>query len=91
MKKIKILAMMILCLSLFNACSSKKEIIFKDRLVCSEQLIIEKPKADLRVKKADFKVAKAFKEALDSSFSFYENQVNQNNKLCEEIKNDNIK
>ena len=36
-------------------------------------------------------VALASKEALDSSFDFYENQVNQNNKLCKDIKNDNIK
>lgn len=89
--KIQIIAMIFLSL-LFSACASKQEVIFKDRLICAEQVIIDRPKATLRVKKADTNVALAFKEALDSSFLFYENQVNQNNKLCEELKNDeNIK
>jgi len=75
---------------LFSACA-KKEVVFEDKLVCSEQIKIDRPKADLRVKKADIDVALAFKEAINSSFDFYENQVNQNNKLCEEIKNENIR
>ena len=82
--KIQII-MMIFLSFLFSACV-KKEVVFEDKLVCSEQIKIDRPKADLRVKKADMNVALAFKEALDSSFDFYENQVNQNNKLCEEIK-----
>jgi hypothetical protein len=75
---------------LFSACA-QKEVVFEDKLVCSEQIKIDRPKADLRVKKADIDVALAFKEAINSSFDFYENQVNQNNKLCEEIKNENIR
>ena len=85
------IVMMIFLSFLFSACV-KKEVVFEDKLVCFNQIKIDRPKADLRVKKADMNVALAFKEALDSSFDFYENQVNQNNKLCEEIKNDeNIK
>ena len=93
MKKIKSLVMMILCMFLFSACSQKEVLtVFEDKLVCFNQIKIDRPKADLRVKKADLKVALAFKEALNSSFDFYENQVNQNNKLCEEMKNEkNIK
>ena len=87
--RIKIV-MMIFLSFLFSACV-KKEVVFEDKLVCSEQIKIDRPKADLRVKKADINIALAFKEALNSSFDFYENQVNQNNKLCEEIKNENIK
>ena len=87
--RIKIV-MMIFLSFLFSACV-KKEVVFEDKLVCSEQIKIDRPKADLRVKKADINIALAFKEALNSSFDFYENQVNQNNKLCEEIKNENIR
>ena len=84
------IVMMIFLSFLFSACV-KKEVVFEDKLVCSEQIKIDRPKADLRVKKADINIALAFKEALNSSFDFYENQVNQNNKLCKDIKNDNIK
>lgn len=80
------IVMMIFLSFLFSACA-KKEVVFEDKLVCFEQIKIDRPKADLRVKKADMNVALAFKEAINSSFDFYENQVNQNNKLCEEIKN----
>lgn len=93
MKKIKSLVMMILSMFLFSACSQKETLtVFEDKLVCFNQIKIDRPKADLRVKKADLEVALAFKEAINSSFDFYENQVNQNNKLCEEMKNEkNIK
>lgn len=94
MRKITLLIMMILSLLVFNGCSSKEDIrtVFKDKLVCNEQLIINRPKADLRVKKDDVDVALAFKNAINSSFDFYENQVDKNNKLCEEMKNnENIK
>ncbi len=93
MKKIKSLVMMILCMFLFSGCTQKEVLtVFEDKLVCFNQIKIDRPKADLRVKKTDLEVALAFKVALDSSFDFYENQVNQNNKLCEEMKNEkNIK
>ena len=87
MKKSKNLAMMILCMFLFSGCTQKEVLtVFEDKLVCFNQIKVDRPKADLRVKKADLDVALAFKEALNSSFDFYEDQVNQNNKLCEEMK-----
>ena len=51
-----------------------------------EQQKIERPQlTQIRVYKDDVEVAKAYKESIDSSFTFYENQVDRNNKFCEEI------
>lgn len=79
MKKILIPTFLLL---IFSGCGTK--IVYQDRLVCTKQLLIPKPSAQLRVHKDDVEVAKALKESIDSGFSFYENQVNRNNELCNE-------
>jgi hypothetical protein len=35
----------------------------------------------------DVNIALAYKESINSGFSFYEGQVDRNNKLCEQIRN----
>lgn len=79
MKKILILTTL---LFLFSGCGTK--IVYKDRLVCTQQLTIPKPKAEIRVYKDDVEVAKSYSESISSGFTFYENQVNRNNELCNE-------
>jgi len=75
-------SMMILLTLLFSGCAEK--VVFKDKLVCVEQLLIPRVKADIRIHKDDIEVAKAYKESSSSAFSFYEKQVENNNKLCKE-------
>ena len=78
---------------IFVGCAEKEQqIVFKDRFVCVEQQKIERPQlTQIRVYKDDVEVAKAYKESIDSSFTFYENQVDRNNKFCEEIEKINNK
>lgn len=71
---------------IFVGCTPKTQIVFKDKFVCIEQQKIDRSSVDIRVHKEDFKVALAYKDALDSNFSFYEKQVDRNNKFCEGIK-----
>ena len=76
--------MMILLIFLFSGCAEK--IVFKDKLVCTEQLTVPRVQADIRIHKNDLEIAKAFKESNDSAFGFYEKQVEQNNLLCKDMK-----
>lgn len=72
---------------IFSGCSQKEPpIVFQDKLVCTEQQKIERIEPiQIRVHKDDVDVAVAYKTAIDSNISFYENQVDRNNKLCEEL------
>ena len=72
----------------FIGCASKKEpqVIFKEKIVCVEQQTISKPvPTQMRIHKDDVPVAMAFKQTIDSSFEFYENQVNRNNQFCKGV------
>lgn len=80
------IVLVIMLLFLFSGCS-EKQIVFQDKFVCIEQSKIERPVAEIRVHKNDVEVAKSFKDSLDSSFEFYESQIDRNNKLCSEVKN----
>lgn len=71
---------MISLIFLFSGCAEK--IVFKDKLVCVEQLTVPRATAEIRVYKDDIEIAKAYKESNDSAFGFYENQVEKNNELC---------
>ena len=72
---------------LITGCSQKKEIIFEDKLICIEQQKLEKKELiQLRIHNDDEELAKAYKEDIDSSFMFYEKQVDRNNQMCKEIK-----
>lgn len=67
----------------FWGCSQKQKIVFQDKLVCMEQQKIERIEpTQIRVYNDDLEVAKAYKNSIDSSLQFYENQVNRNNKFC---------
>ena len=47
MRKIKTLAMMILSMFLFSACSQKETLtVFEDKLVCFNQIKVDRPKAE---------------------------------------------
>lgn len=79
----KTAVLMILCLLAFSGCTTKY--VTKYEYICTQQVGIDRPSAALRVKKSDEQVALAFKDALNSAFEFYEFQVEQNNRLCEEL------
>lgn len=72
----------------FIGCAEKEpQTVFKDKLVCVEQQKIDKREpVQIRVHNDDLEVAKAYKESIDSSFNYYENQVDRNNQFCNEIK-----
>jgi len=76
------ISMMILLAFLFSGCYEK--VVFQDKLICTEQLLIPRVAADIRIHKDDLYVARSYKESLDSAFHFYEEQVIENNKLCGE-------
>lgn len=72
---------------IFSGCVEKEQqIVFKDKFVCVEQQTIPRvQETQIRVLKDDVRVALEYKAAIDSGFSFYENQVDRNNKLCRQI------
>jgi uncharacterized protein YcfL len=74
---------------IFIGCSEKEpQAIFKDKLVCVEQQKLDKKEpVQIRVHNDDLQVALAHKASIDMGFRFYENQVDRNNKFCEEIEN----
>ena len=70
----------------FVGCSSKEQIVFKDKIVCVEQQKIERPQpTQMRVHKDDVDVAVAYKTAIDSNIEFYEKQIDRNNTFCKEV------
>lgn len=72
---------------IFVGCAEKElQIVFKDKFVCIEQQTIARvQETQIRVFKDDVQVALEYKSAIDSGFSFYESQVDRNNKLCRQI------
>ena len=72
---------------IFSGCVEKEQqIVFKDKFVCVEQQKIDRvEETQIRVHKDDVSVALEYKAAIDMGFSFYENQADRNNKLCEQI------
>lgn len=72
---------------IFSGCVEKEQqIVFKDKFVCVEQQKIDRvEETKIRVFKDDVNVALEYKAAIDMGFGFYENQVERNNKLCEQI------
>ncbi len=74
---------------ILSGCAEKEpQIVFKDRFVCIEQQTIPRvQETQIRVFKDDVQVALEYKSAIDSGFSFYESQVDRNNKLCRQIEN----
>lgn len=74
---------------IFSGCIEKEQqIMFKDKLVCVEQQKINRvEETQIRVHNDDVNVAAAYVESIHSSFNFYEDQVDRNNKLCQKIEN----
>ena len=67
-------------------CTPKTQIVFKDKIVCIEQQKINRVETtQIRVHNDDVRVAAAYIEHIYSTLSFYENQVDRNNKFCKEI------
>lgn len=80
----KILIMTILSLFLFSGCTKEPQIVFKDKIVCVEQQKLEDiPFANIRVYKDDIELAKSYTQTVRESLDFYENQVDRNNRLCQ--------
>ena len=73
---------------IFVGCAEKEPtIVFKDKFVCIEQQTIPRvEETQIRVHNEDVNVALEYKAAIDMGFSFYEGQVDRNNKLCEQIR-----
>ena len=73
---------------IFSGCVEKEQqIVFKDKFVCVEQQTIQRNEpTQIRVHNDDLKIALAYKESISSSFDFYEEQINRNNKLCKQIR-----
>lgn len=74
---------------IFSGCVEKEQqIVFKDNFVCVEQQKINRvEETQIRVYKDDVGVALEYKAAIDMGLSFYEDQVDRNNKLCQKIEN----
>lgn len=71
----------------FWGCSQKQQIVFQDKLVCNEQEKLDKKEpVQIRVHNDDLIVAKEYKEDIDKSLQFYENQVDRNNLFCKKEK-----
>lgn len=84
-KMIKTLLIVILLSLTFNGCTSKIETItvYEKEYICNKQTIYEKPKLNIFIAKEDYDNAIKFKELNDSAYTNYENQVLENNKLCD--------
>lgn len=74
---------------IFSGCVEKEQqIVFKDKFVCVEQQKINRvEETQIRVHNDDVRVALEYKAAIDMGLSFYEDQVDRNNKLCQKIEN----
>ena len=83
-QKLKLLSLGIFLSFLFNGCS-QKDVVFETKLICFEQSIFTKPKLEIFIANEDIENAKSYKEANDSAYKNYEDQVLRNNKRCEEI------
>lgn len=72
---------------IFVGCAEKEPmIVFKDKFVCVEQQTIPRvQETQIRVHNDDVQVALEYKAAIDMGFSFYESQVDRNNKFCEKV------
>lgn len=82
----KVILLSLLFSFAFVGCSSKEQIVFKDKIVCVEQQKVERVQPiQMRVHKDDVNVAVAYKTAIDSNIEFYEKQVDRNNKFCSEV------
>jgi hypothetical protein len=73
---------------IFVGCADKEpQIVFKDKFVCVEQQTIPRvEETQIRVYDEDVNIALAYKESINSGFSFYEGQVDRSNKLCNTVK-----
>jgi uncharacterized protein YcfL len=85
MKKILILSFLLFSLI---GCT-QKQVVFKDRLICNDQVTVQRINADIRINKADKEVAIKYKESVDSAFEHYENQVEVNNEMCKGLEDEN--
>lgn len=71
---------------IFVGCTPKTQIVFKDKIVCVDQKKLDEiSPVKIRIHNDDVNVAAAYVESIHSSFSFYENQVDRNNKFCKEM------
>ncbi|MFY9088967.1 hypothetical protein [Arcobacter aquimarinus] len=72
---------------ILTGCSKKEPlIVWKDKYVCIEQKKLDKKEpVQIRIHNDDVNVAVLYATAIDSSLEFYENQVDRNNKFCEEV------
>ena len=83
----KLILIPTLLILIFSGCSQKEvepRVVIKKELICTKQYTVEKPNASIKIlkTKGNIELAKAFKEAVDKGFSFYEEQVRRNNELC---------
>lgn len=87
----KIILSALLFSYLFTGCAEKEPVVvFQDKIVCFEQVKLDRPQeVKIRIHKDDLEVAKAYKQVINDSFTFYENQVDRNNKLCEDAEKKN--
>lgn len=71
----------------FVGCTQKElSIVFQDKLVCIEQKKLDKKElVQIRVHNDDLIVARAYKNDIDLSLQFYENQVDRNNEFCKGV------
>ncbi len=85
MKKSAIMFLFLLTL-VTSGCSTKKQIVFNEKLVCNKQEIKHRPptvKIDGFV--GDLELFENWLYAVKELINFYELQVQENNKLCKEI------
>lgn len=84
-KVIQTLVIVILLSLTFNGFTSKIETItvYEKEYICNKQTIYEKPQLNIFIAKEDYDNAIKFKELNDSAYTNYENQVLENNKLCD--------
>lgn len=83
----KVILLSLLFSFILTGCSKKEPlIVWEDKFLCIEQKKIQRVEpTQIRIYKDDVDVAVAYKNAIDSNLEFYENQVDRNNKFCEEV------
>ena len=72
---------------IFSGCVEKEQqIVFKDKFVCVEQQTIPRgEETKIREHNDDVGVDLEYKAAIEIGLGFDENQVDRNNRLCEQI------
>lgn len=88
--KLKTIIAIVLLLLFFNGCSQKELIFEKTVYLCTEQKILDKiDPLEISIFEDDLEYFEAKRDAIYEQIDFYIQQVENNNKMCENYKKGN--